>query len=198
MRRRIPPSSKSQLDTEFLAALLKEMGVCCTIEEAEAIAEAIAIDYEDNVGKDELDGGGTSDIVSAITENLMLYVDVDIVQAKEIIGRLQIPSRHGQGSCSDSSCSEEGGDEEGVNSSLEYLSTGLENPPTVDAGRDEDEDGGMLGDGECQLCDRYIRLTRHHLIPRSTWPRMQQRLLNAAICKDLGEQGKARKCLGPG
>jgi hypothetical protein len=44
----------------------------------------------------------------------------------------------------------------------------------------DDDDGEMLGDGECELCERTIKLTRHHLIPKSTWPRMKKRLLNAA------------------
>ena len=33
-------------------------------------------------------------------------------------------------------------------------------------------------DGECELCERYIKLTRHHLIPRVTWKKMKKRLLN--------------------
>ena len=35
-----------------------------------------------------------------------------------------------------------------------------------------------LQDGECELCERYIKLTRHHLIPRVTWKKMKKRLLN--------------------
>ena len=35
-----------------------------------------------------------------------------------------------------------------------------------------------LKDGECELCERYIKLTRHHLIPRVTWKKMKKRLLN--------------------
>lgn len=44
----------------------------------------------------------------------------------------------------------------------------------------DDDDGEMLGSGECELCERTIKLTRHHLIPKSTWPRMKKRLWNAA------------------
>mmetsp|Transcript_13608 Transcript_13608/g.22181 ORF Transcript_13608/g.22181 Transcript_13608/m.22181 type:complete len:303 (-) Transcript_13608:1305-2213(-) len=43
-----------------------------------------------------------------------------------------------------------------------------------------DEDGDFIGEGECELCERSIKLTRHHLIPKATWPRMKKRLWNAA------------------
>ena len=45
---------------------------------------------------------------------------------------------------------------------------------------DENDDGDMIGEGECELCEREVKLTRHHLIPKSTWPRMKKRLWNAA------------------
>ena len=45
---------------------------------------------------------------------------------------------------------------------------------------DENDDGDMIGEGECELCEREVKLTRHHLIPKSTWPRMKKKLWNAA------------------
>ena len=46
---------------------------------------------------------------------------------------------------------------------------------------EEDDDGDFIGEGDCQLCERCnIKLTRHHLTPKSTWPRMKKRLWNAA------------------
>eukprot|EP00804_Cyclotella_cryptica_P028703 CCRYP_008212-RA/>CCRYP_008212-RA protein AED:0.40 eAED:0.40 QI:0/-1/0/1/-1/1/1/0/254 len=45
---------------------------------------------------------------------------------------------------------------------------------------DSDDDGQLIGEGECELCERTIKLTRHHLIPKSTWPRMKKKLWNAA------------------
>ena len=45
---------------------------------------------------------------------------------------------------------------------------------------DHDDDGDFIGEGECELCERTIKLTRHHLVPKSTWPRMKKRLWNAA------------------
>lgn len=49
---------------------------------------------------------------------------------------------------------------------------------------DDDDDGNWIGEGECELCERTIPLTRHHLIPRSTWPRYETRLLNALAALD--------------
>ena len=45
---------------------------------------------------------------------------------------------------------------------------------------DSDDDGEMLREGECELCERTIKLTRHHLIPKSTWPRMKKKLWQVA------------------
>ena len=44
----------------------------------------------------------------------------------------------------------------------------------------DDDDGDYIGEGECELCERTVKLTRHHLVPKSTWPRMRKRLWNAA------------------
>lgn len=47
-------------------------------------------------------------------------------------------------------------------------------------GDDDESDGDYVGEGECQLCERAVKLTRHHLIPKTTWPRIKKRLWNAA------------------
>lgn len=63
---------------------------------------------------------------------------------------------------------------------------------------EEDDDGEWIGEGECQLCERDIKLTRHHLIPRSTWPRLESRLNNAAHAIAEGKEMEARIILGEG
>ena len=62
----------------------------------------------------------------------------------------------------------------------------------------DDEEQAPLFEGECELCDRYIQLTKHHLIPKSTWPRMEAKLLYAADSIEGGNLEKARMILGPG
>lgn len=61
-----------------------------------------------------------------------------------------------------------------------------------------DEEEFQLFDGECELCDRCIRLTKHHLIPKSTWHRLGSRLRNAADAKQKGDIDRASMILGPG
>lgn len=63
---------------------------------------------------------------------------------------------------------------------------------------DDDDDGAWIGEGECELCERTIPLTRHHLIPRSTWPRYETRLLNAFAALDKGNADKALVIAGEG
>eukprot|EP00977_Amphora_coffeiformis_P021670 scaffold9695_cov181-Amphora_coffeaeformis.AAC.5 len=64
---------------------------------------------------------------------------------------------------------------------------------------DEDDDGMYIGEGECELCEREISLTRHHLIPRSTWPRLEPRLLNAfATALEYHDNDKAEMIAGDG
>lgn len=54
-------------------------------------------------------------------------------------------------------------------------------PPADDDDEVDDDDNDYIGEGECELCERHVKLTRHHLIPRSTWPRLEARLLQAIM-----------------
>ncbi|CAB9497288.1 expressed unknown protein [Seminavis robusta] len=67
-----------------------------------------------------------------------------------------------------------------------------------EAENDDDDDGEYIGEGECELCERFIRLTHHHLIPRSTWPRILPRLTNAAEALSRNDVNRAGLILGPG
>lgn len=192
-------SLTSKLDAELLAALLKETGVCFTIEEAEAIAEVFVADWEDDDdGNGESDGEVASEITNSITEGLMQYLDIDVVQAEAINAMLQRKCRRSDGSYMDLCPGEEGNDDEDVDPSIASPSQCIETVAIDGATREEEDDGNDLDEGECQLCDRFIRLTRHHLIPRSTWPRIQQRFLEAADYRDCGDEEEARKILGHG
>lgn len=61
-----------------------------------------------------------------------------------------------------------------------YASEGSEKDSLNASQLDSDDDGELIGEGECELCERTIKLTRHHLIPKSTWPRMKKKLWRAA------------------
>lgn len=62
----------------------------------------------------------------------------------------------------------------------------------------EEVDGEVIGDGECELCERNIKLTNHHLIPCSTWPRIFPRLMNAADALKSHGSHRAQLILGEG
>ena len=70
--------------------------------------------------------------------------------------------------------------------------------PDIDEDTEVDNDGQYLGEGECELCERFIRLTQHHLIPKSTWPRILPRLTNAAEALSNNDINRATLILGPG
>lgn len=54
---------------------------------------------------------------------------------------------------------------------------------------DNDNDySAYLGEGECELCERSMRLTRHHLVPRCTWSRLEPRLLRALETRDRSNE----------
>lgn len=167
------------------------MGVCSTIDEAEAIAEAIASDF-DGVGSSATLGNP-----NYIQEMLLENADIDRIQAEEIVAELRKRSRTTLVCGGDSSTDDIDNvhdDDEEMNHTSDSHST-LVTSGDVDS---DEDDGAILDDGECELCDRYIRLTRHHLVPRSTWPRIQQRLLIAADWKEGGDEEKARTVLGHG
>jgi hypothetical protein len=158
-------------EEQELANQLVDDGFCATLNEAHVLAEVILCDVEEsNINNKR------GNIESALQD----YLDISKEQAKELAARL----RRRTTSESDPESAEE--EENDANAS-----------PVVDDD-EEEEDGVALFDGECELCDRYIQLTKHHLIPKSTWPRIQTRLLHATVRKEKGDLEKALVLLGPG
>mmetsp|Transcript_2540 Transcript_2540/g.5530 ORF Transcript_2540/g.5530 Transcript_2540/m.5530 type:complete len:268 (-) Transcript_2540:2022-2825(-) len=168
-----------------LADLLVLHHVCSSPEEAEVIAE-IVLEW-DGDGTSESNGDDDTDCVFSkkdmLVENLIENLDIEEEQAKFITLELE---RNSTNATSDN-------EESSIDYNKEKSSSSLED-------NDIDEDDGVeyLEDGECELCDRYIQLTRHHLIPKSTWPRIQTKLFNAAEANERGDRKKALLILGPG
>jgi len=160
-----------------LAEILVSLNACSSAEEAEAIAEIVLELDSDNDG-----AGDVEEVVfsmqDALIQNLIDNLDIEHTQAKAIV--LELKGSYGEDS-----------DDSEVDSVEE---TSL----NEDKYEDEDSDGEYLEDGECELCDRFIKLTRHHLIPKQTWPRMQAKLFQAAEANESGDRKKARLILGHG
>lgn len=69
-----------------------------------------------------------------------------------------------------------------------------DNPEPLDA---DESDGEYIGEGECELCEREIRLTKHHLIPKSTWSRIEVRLRHALAADTLAAAESLAGSLSP-
>lgn len=72
-----------------------------------------------------------------------------------------------------------------------------ENSINMDSMEFEDGEDDVVGEGECELCGRSILVSRHHLIPRSTWPRVESRLLKVANALDEDDREHAVAIAGP-
>jgi hypothetical protein len=113
----------------------------------------------------------------AVQQSFVDYLDIPRPQAKDLCNKI-----FGEQESPHERDKSEGEEEE---------ETYLEEPEN-----DEDDDGAWLDDGECELCDRYMKLTRHHLIPKSTWPKLRISFTNAALAKQDGDKAKACLILG--
>jgi hypothetical protein len=146
--------------------------LCSTLEEANVLAEAILGDVDNSESLENVE--------AALSE----YLDLSDRQAKDLASWLR--TQDVDHISDDLSDDENDPDPENV-----------DNDDDND-NEEEEDDGMLLFDGECELCDRYIQLTKHHLIPKSTWARVRTRLLHAAGAKEKGDIEKALVLLGPG
>mmetsp|Transcript_9209 Transcript_9209/g.19852 ORF Transcript_9209/g.19852 Transcript_9209/m.19852 type:complete len:322 (+) Transcript_9209:111-1076(+) len=162
----------------ILQHLWVQEGLCASREEAQAV-------YSDFVM--ETDG----DIEQATTfqEAMVDYFNVTTETAQTMWQKLIKSSGGGDG------------DDDDVDSSHSddsYQSDGdpAQILPLDDMEDDSDDDDEFVGEGECALCERFILLSRHHLIPRSTWPRFEARLLTVAQALQDGDEARAQTVAG--
>ena len=60
-----------------------------------------------------------------------------------------------------------------------YTANSLDEESETDVDAVDDDMEDVIGPGECELCERDVaKLTRHHLIPKSTWKRTESILLS--------------------
>lgn len=161
---------------EDLAHLLVFDEYCNSLEEAMVLSECVLNDVNDG---DEQDG-----VEMMMTHLLQEYLGVVEDQARNLTEKI---FRHdSDGNCIDATPEEEEEESSPLNEK--------------DENEEDDDDDLMplLFDGECELCDRYIKLTRHHLMPKSTWSRMESRLRQASSAKEDGDMERVMLILGPG
>ncbi|MGK3755636.1 MAG: hypothetical protein ACI8RD_007946 [Bacillariaceae sp.] len=187
----------------MLADYLVKNHILCTKDEAEVLAE-IVLELDNDDDDNDNDDIENADIIFSkkdiIIENLVEHLDIEEDQAINIVLNLQrqhkLLSSDSSSICSDEDFQEVNSDEDTEESSI------IEDNHNDNIGEEEEEDNGSeyyLIDGECELCDRGdIKLTKHHLIPKSTWSKIRTKLLNAADAKERGDTNKALLIVGSG
>jgi len=184
----------------LLADYLFKNHILCTKNEAEVMAE-IVLDLDNDNSNDDNHIGIDKTIFSTkkdiLIENLVENLDIEEDQARNVVLNLQQQHRRLHSSDS-SSCSGEDSQED--NNEVNIYDENEESLTFEKNYNDkiEEKEAGYLIDGECELCDRCIKLTKHHLIPKSTWPKIQTKLLHAADAKAKGDIDKARLIVGSG
>jgi hypothetical protein len=171
------PSQQSPpyITAESLASALMESHACDSVEEATAIAHTIMQDVHEKSN----DTGDELEMNIIIVESLQDYFGLEPDEARDILRKAG---------------ANEGGDNDGHSESSAEEEDAIQDHTDTDS----DNDGEMIGEGECELCERLVQLTKHHLIPKSTHPRIEPKLLHAATAIQEGEEEKARVILGPG
>ena len=163
-------SEESQHDSfiKFISDRLKTLDLCSTDDEYVSISEAIASSTPIDAPPSE------ENLENVISDLLDYFEDVTESHAKALVfaaafDAWDVDVAHITVTVVDADDSDEENDNDSNN----------EQNGEQDYEVEEDE-GDYIGEGECELCERTIKLTRHHLIPKSTWPRMKKRLWNAA------------------
>lgn len=171
-RRKGNTSRSGDNDKKILANVLAEqimsLQLCSSEEEYMSVAEAIACSSSSSTSLDE---APSKEDLEEIVSTLVDYFEGDVgeADAKYIIHNVvknvwgdDFADNLGWISADIFDTDDEHDDDEG------------------DENESDGDDGDFVGDGECQLCEREVKLTRHHLIPKTTWPRIKKRLRNAS------------------
>ena len=151
-----------------LVGQLMSLQLCSSDEEYSSVAEAIVSSSSPSPSLDEVPP--SKEHVEEIVSTLVDYFEGDVEEhvAKIMIHNVVIVVW---------------GDE--FAESLGWIrnsTADTDNEDEIEGDEDESDadDGDYVGEGECQLCERAVKLTRHHLIPKTTWPRIKKRLWNAS------------------
>ncbi len=171
-RRKGNTSRSGDNDKKIFANVLAEqimsLQLCSSEEEYMSVAEAIACSSSSSTSLDE---APSKEDLEEIVSTLVDYFEGDVgeADAKYIIHNVvknvwgdDFADNLGWISADIFDTDDEHDDDEG------------------DENESDGDDGDFVGDGECQLCEREVKLTRHHLIPKTTWPRIKKRLRNAS------------------
>jgi hypothetical protein len=156
-----------------LIELLFDKALCSSLEESQAIVELIAEEREDSRDNGDGNSPGMETEIKEWNHALQEYLGISLEESQQIMDQCRATI----------SISQVDGEKDEDEDTHE---DDAEDESLLDD--DDDGDGENLGPGECELCERFMRLTRHHLIPKSTWPRMEVKLQHdwQAWCQQAG------------
>ena len=164
--------------TARLADLLLSNSTCDSPEEATSTSEAIV---------EDVDLGTKENVVGPLASLLIDYFDQLTPEKAEEMARSvlgAVAAQEDDQSSDDDNNNDNDDDDD-------------DDDDDIDCSDDEDDDGEYIGEGECELCEREIKLTRHHLIPKSTWSTFKKKKIPAAVeALTKGQKDKARMILG--
>ena len=189
------------------ADLLLQEGACSSMDEATVIADLILHEmneqehHRSNVMIQSPPAEGRRHWLSSLENSLEENLDLASREEAHKLALLLWHRRRGMEDDDSRNSQDTDGQPAGDSSDEdEHESSSYGTKTIVNADNEEADDDGtaLLFDGECELCDRYIQLTKHHLIPKSTWPRLEPLLLHASEALERGAPAKAMLVLGPG
>jgi hypothetical protein len=158
--------------------LVHEEGLCGSAAEVETLIESIVLDSEDD------DDGEDDEGVICRTIRILLedYLGLSQSRAEEIRARVILLP--------------EGSDDHDSVSSTAHEETSGNRASQSDRDDEDDDDTEeeeLIGLGECNLCERHnMKLTRHHLVPKSTWASVVPRIQRGADDDETGLQDLMR------
>ncbi|EEC45465.1 predicted protein [Phaeodactylum tricornutum CCAP 1055/1] len=170
---------------EGLTRALQDESYCSSHDEAVAVAELL---FEHEAPDDDAcDQGGLFALKESHRQGFSDYLGLSKTESAEIMAKVR------RRVCGDPKPEESNENEQSISSSC--LSEG-EEQFCISSG---DEDGmPVIGEGECELCEREIKLTKHHLIPKSTWARLEPKFRNAWVeWHENSNEEKAAVWVGP-
>lgn len=162
----MPPSKRKQkkkllqektlpLMHKRLSESLLQNGLCSSGEEADIISDDIMVNIQDEMNAES---------ATLLQHNVMDYFDLTTQQANDIV-RNVFPNMNGDLFVPENSLSEE--------------EETKEEEEEMDSDNDENDEDEYITEGECELCERYMKTTLHHLVPKSTWPKLKKKVFKS-------------------
>jgi hypothetical protein len=164
----------TRLDHLWVAIKSSRFGNCSTYSEEECIGIAEAIlESED-------------DIVAASSE----FLDISTQEAQSLLKVVFARNTDDQDSCSSNDTTTF----LGADSNIDVHEFNDEEESIASADSADD----YIVEGECELCEREVKLTQHHLIPKCTWKHIKARFMKAAKPYEKSHFEEVKDILGLG